>query len=254
MNNNEKPFYEVLANVANTVVNASNRIQEIGIQIRQAVNNLQPYLQPFFDNIDQIVEGASRLSETAENVLRHTALHGWTLSFRFELEEFLNPDLLEYDQQQLDEYFMGLYEKHFEMVVENIKEGINNTNDPLIDQVIESYKRGDFVIAIPSLILMIEGEIANILESQKYGKKLLNEWKRTEEAKNQEDFKTIQALALIEYLRGQIFINHDFKLERNEVVNRNWILHGKDDSRLWTKKDATQLINLLSTVIELKTT
>lgn len=37
-------------------------------------------------------------------------------------------------------------------------------------------------------------------------------------------------------------------LTRESMINRNWILHGRDNPALWKKADALRLLNVLSTI------
>ena len=63
-----------------------------------------------------------------------------------------------------------------------------------------------------------------------------------------ETYKKIAVISLYRFLREELFSSHKFGKDRKELINRNWILHGRDDPKYWTKVDALRLINVLSSV------
>lgn len=45
--------------------------------------------------------------------------------------------------------------------------------------------------------------------------------------------------------------NFDRNPERLEIINRDWVLHGRDYPSNWKQVDALRLLNALHTIIEL---
>lgn len=54
--------------------------------------------------------------------------------------------------------------------------------------------------------------------------------------------------SLITFLQESLFATWRFFDKRLELINRNWILHGRDDPNYWKEVDFLRLINTLSSI------
>lgn len=62
------------------------------------------------------------------------------------------------------------------------------------------------------------------------------------------DIDYLVSISSAELLKDKIFKTHQFGDHREEVLNRNWVLHGRDDPRLWSKADFYSLICIISSM------
>ena len=48
--------------------------------------------------------------------------------------------------------------------------------------------------------------------------------------------------------REALFTKNHFDNERKPVINRNWVLHGRDDPSFWEEVDVLRLLTVLNTI------
>lgn len=159
--------------------------------------------------------------------------------------------------REMDQYFLNIYDEGlYEAVKETTLNEVNRNHYPLLNQVYLALEQEMYAIAIPSLMLIIEGEISELSSDKSLvGNTLVKSWKiestKTDTVKKDEFLKA-RILAFTKFVSKNLFIYKDFQDERRPFINRNWVAHGRDDSSLWTKTDAYKLINFLETVVEIK--
>jgi hypothetical protein len=190
-----------------------------------------------------------------KKIATHNSQFGWTLTGEMGLGNYLNDDLLELSQTEVDEYFLSHY--RYKSAENNLdfykdaREAILETVNPkwveLIHDCFKCYDYGMFRVCIPNLLMVIEGEISDISESIKVGKPLISEFKKDFDTES-EQFEAISLYSLVLFLEGSLFKTHWFTNSRLELINRNWVLHGRDDPSLWKEVDYFRLINVLSTL------
>ncbi|WP_163581126.1 hypothetical protein [Gracilibacillus saliphilus] len=188
--------------------------------------------------------------ENIEKLANNNSLRGWTLSGEIDTSFYLNEELLDRDQDYIDEYFLNYFESDSQKNLLIMKNSITNSIDDKWKSVVEDcfllYKTDKYKITIPMLITIIEGEISKIAESNKVGYYLLKDW---EEIINPEDkLMFIVTYTLHQFLAGEIFASKNFNDERGTNINRNWVLHGRDNPSLWTRTDVLKLMNIISTL------
>lgn len=149
--------------------------------------------------------------------------------------------------EDIDGYYIKYYE--IEDNYNLLKCGIMNCDlysnfKPLLDEIFQCYENGLYKVIIPSALSVIEGGIAELTESNKYGRRLLRDIKNIEEIKKEGTVVYIFYNAIYVYL-DNIFENYNFDNERKNLLNRNWVLHGKDNPNIWKKVDAVILLNTL---------
>lgn len=188
--------------------------------------------------------------KSIEKVVNHNSKHGWTSTGEMHFNYYLDDDLLSMNQEQIDSHFTSYYEneaqKNYHTTKTVILNGINEKWGDVLEDCFELYEEEKYKVIIPMLITIIEGEISNMSRSQKVGNKLLKEWK--ESIDDKDNMLIIISYSLYEYLRKDMFVYKEFHDERDEMLNRNWVLHGRDNPQFWTKVDVLKLINLLSTI------
>ncbi|WP_042455602.1 hypothetical protein [Neobacillus dielmonensis] len=184
---------------------------------------------------------------------------GWTLTGEMGLGDYLNDDLLTYTQEEIDAYFLTYYKyKNDELKINNYELAKNSiletVNPKWIETVVSSFKCYDldmYKMTIPNLLMIIEGEISEIADSDLVGGKLLTHWKKELDTES-DKFDAMALYSLYLFLREVLFKTRDFHKKRLDIINRNWILHGRDDPTNWKEQDYFRLINTLSSVQYIK--
>jgi hypothetical protein len=174
---------------------------------------------------------------------------GWTIPVEMTPAEVSN--LLELSTiQQMDDFFIDYYESraftNFNFMVQDLlKSKFLYKWSTIIGECIESYREGRYTITIPSLILVVEGLIAMLSSSDEI--KII---KMCKEKVEQHEVGTLDRVLWKSIYRfiSNLFSNRRFNEDRLELINRHWILHGRDTSA-WNKSDALRLFNCLNTLI-----
>ncbi len=125
-----------------------------------------------------------------------------------------------------------------------------NKRSLLLKQVLSALRRGHCAIAVPSLVILLEGYLAAMTSnpSEVRDKKALNRLHQ-EEAKAQSS-KTVFLADVWPGLRkffDQLFKDRDFTTNSPSLTNRHWILHGRSADEQ-AEADAVPLLNALSTL------
>ncbi|MCZ2259847.1 hypothetical protein [Sporosarcina sp. G11-34] len=188
--------------------------------------------------------------EKIERIVEHNSLNGWTITGEMDVNFYLNEELLGLESNKIDNLFVGYYEsdnrRNYLMAKTVILSGIEDRWGNALNDCFELYEAEKYRVIIPLLITIIEGEISDITESHLFGSRLLKEWEE-KILSEQEKMLIIISHSLYKYLSGKMFKPKPFAEERGLLINRNWILHGRDNPNLWTKVDVLKLINALST-------
>lgn len=114
-----------------------------------------------------------------------------------------------------------------------------------------SYERGECLIAVPSLLLILEGTLAdlgniafeNSKERAKYFEQKISE--SEPESVNQYRWRSMNSFITT------LFGFQSFKGPRPDILNRHWILHGRDVPD-WDESDCLRLLEAIRTVTHLQ--
>ncbi|MGZ9698407.1 hypothetical protein ACVU03_11230 [Bacillus safensis] len=192
----------------------------------------------------------SEFNDRLDRITRHNTSLGWTLPEEMPMNHYLRGEYLNMKQGEVDQIFVSFYEDneyhHLKILINALQDGLSEKWKVILEQTLELYLKGNIEIAIPALIAIIEGELSIILGSEKYGKGLLKDFE--DKLDNTIQFLTISAFSAYYFFKEHLFKNHDFSDTRLPVLNRNWILHGRDDPSAWKKEDVLKLLNTLSTL------
>lgn len=189
--------------------------------------------------------------EKIERVIINNSRYGWTLTGEIGLNEYLNEDLLEKSLDFVDNYFYQHYSendwRNFRVTKEEVINGINPKWKELVDECFHGIENDKYKVVIPTLISVIEGEISEIAETNDVGGKLIRKL-RVRIDTDKDKFDTLLLYSLYSYIKGELFTYSNFLNSRPAIINRNWVMHGRDDPNYWSKTDAIRLINVLSTI------
>lgn len=183
----------------------------------------------------------------------NNSIYGWTLTGEMDLGVYLNKELLNKGLvlDVKDQYFYDYYKSDNWRNYYETKKIITSKITPkwrgLINDCFESFENDKHQLIIPVLISIIEGEISEITKTHNVGQDLLESLKG--EIDTEEDkFDAILIFSLYTFLKEELFRGRNFSYRRRKLINRNWVLHGRDDPKHWKKVDALRLINVLSTI------
>jgi hypothetical protein len=180
---------------------------------------------------------------------RQLGAAGWTVPMwappalvRGLLEHTTNP-------AEIDESFVHVYTenrgKEFKDLAGRLKgRKVLTPCRALLDECLFAYSKKRYVVTVPALLAVLEGLVATAGDQLKS----LKSPRQTAGAKYKQS-SGISALiwASLEAFVGVVFQSHSFAESRPTIINRHWILHGRDSSS-WTQADSLRLFQACDTV------
>lgn len=252
MSENANQSIGVAKDIATTLEKAEdtiNFVNNIAVTLAEKFAGLIKQIPPeFIQMLIQLPEKyniALKNIEIASDVLADA---GWTLHMLH-----FTPELLHvvgtHSREELDAYFYNYYSKNNNeiliVVFRQIQENSNIAQwKNLIDECINAYQNNYKLIMIPCLISIIEGLISKVLNNPQSTKimKPCNDI-----AKEKDGVDKLVWLSIYKFIK-RLFDNHDFGDMRPVVINRNWILHGRDETN-WEQVDAIRLFVAIHTLV-----
>ncbi|MBQ4899345.1 hypothetical protein KB559_10900 [Paenibacillus sp. Marseille-P2973] len=191
-----------------------------------------------------------------EEECKSNAKHGWCLSAEMDIPDYRRIGSSEDNQKTKDYLFTELFEVNdFELYNYEKNSIINESSNgwqEFYKDCFHSIENGRLMVAIPSLMMVIEHELSNGIDIDLSGKPLVRSVKSSiEQEREPGKFTTIIATSLFSLLENGIF-ERGITGPRSELINRNRVLHGRDDPSKWTKTDAYRLITIISALKMLK--
>ncbi|MDA1588999.1 MULTISPECIES: hypothetical protein [unclassified Bacillus cereus group] len=122
----------------------------------------------------------------------------------------------------------------------------------LLEQCFNSYESENYLVVIPNLFIVVEG-IARMLISKKFEKyktkqrtSLRGQYEKVREDVSTDRVYLVVYVSIVGFL-NQVFQqgNFDRNPTRFPIINRDWVLHGKDAPSNWKKVDALRLFNAI---------
>lgn len=186
---------------------------------------------------------------------------GWTLPMLMDTADHIeladNNNIKEINSL-IEQYHSD--EKVFEELKSNIlKNNLTTEWKELLIQCFDSYEKDNYLITIPNLFMIFEG-IAHILIAPKY-QKVINstssglirgQYNKVKEEIESDNTYIIYYSSIVEFINTTFrYGDFDNRTSRFDIINRNWVLHGRDNTRHWEKIDALRLFIALHTIIQL---
>lgn len=244
--NEEKPpfdvykFVQVIDRMSKSVLNAASTFGLGMTKIAESIHNIADVLQKFEIN-----------NELRAKIINKNASRGWTIVSEVGLSNYLNEEVIDFTDEELDKYFEDLFYGNNNKILEDTKESIlfniGSHNYQFTEEVFEAFDNGLTKVVIPSLILLIEGTMADIVKTKNIGKFFKADIKG-HPIKEQADLNEIIFYAAFLFVADTLYVWDKFDEPRKPIINRNRILHGRDNSELWTDTDALRLIVVLGTL------
>jgi len=203
---------------------------------------------PIFPKIDW--EGFSE--EFAEEC-RRNAKYGWCLSAEMGVAEYREVARSEDSQVVKDAKFVSMFEcEGFALYKAEKEYIISKSSDEwklLYDDCFNAFENELHRLAIPSLIMGIEHELYVISKSEKYGMKLIRKVKSDFERGHSDATLTYALNApVFSVLENSLFKTVPFESDKPTFLNRNWVLHGRDDPTSWGKIEVYKLMTIISAI------
>ncbi|KXO06220.1 hypothetical protein AYK81_00535 [Bacillus thuringiensis] len=251
---NKHKFFPQGVNANKQMQEAFQKIAELRTHLIESINvSLRPVIDIDWEEFER------KEKKSAESLGRR----GWTLPMNMTPGETIGISEIE-GQDELDSTFLSFYskEEEFQFIKTHILEHeLTKEWEVLLTQCFESYENGNYLIVIPNLFIIIEN-ISHILISPRYQKYLNPNQKRKPPLRDQ--YKKVKKevetdrtyiicyISVAEYLNCVFKSgNFDKRPARLPIINRDWVLHGRDYPCNWKQVDALRLFNALSTIIEL---
>lgn len=183
------------------------------------------------------------------------AKFGWTLTKEMAANQYLNEDILGLSKNEIDLYYLDYYRLEdkseniaiYKSAKVSILDNIETKWVDLLEECFKCHENGFYKVAIPNLIAIIEGEVSSIAQSDLIGSRLLVTWKKNVDSES-DKLDAIAIYSLLIFLQESLFLSRKFDEDRPEVINRNWVLHGRDNPEYWHEVDYYRLVNTLSSI------
>ncbi|EJV57008.1 hypothetical protein [Bacillus cereus] len=245
-------FASEVAEINRQVQEIAKKFTEMRMQIVESINeSLAPLRDIDWEGLEQ------SWKKSAEELGRK----GWTLPMNMTPSEIIGLSQIE-EQDELDSALFDFHsnEKEYQHLKTIILEHeLTNDWEKLLEQCFENYENGNYLITIPNLLIIIEN-IAHILISPRYQKYLKPDKRTSLRAKYKKVQREIKKdstyivfyVSVAEFL-NKIFVFGDFDNNptRLPMINRDWVLHGRDYPINWQQVDALRLFSALHTIVEL---
>ncbi|ANU09892.1 hypothetical protein BBH88_06060 [Planococcus antarcticus DSM 14505] len=189
--------------------------------------------------------------DRVKKIINKNSKYGWTLTQEIDFSYYFKDELVDSTFNQIDNHFLNFYSDNDWNFYHHTKNLILETINPkwteLLNECFDNFEQDRYKSIIPTLFSIIEGETAFIYQTTEAGKDLF-ETMKTETRNIEHELTKLTIYSLAEFLRWQLFGYQEFSKSRKSLINRNRVLHGRDDPIYWHKVDALRLINILSTV------
>ncbi|WP_338706513.1 hypothetical protein [Paenibacillus amylolyticus] len=225
--------------------------------IRKASVDYDPLITAIKDLKDIIHKDYPRFEQTSDlsfyERIHQACLintnYGWCLSSDFSISAYRRIADSEDSQEEKDRLFVMEFEAdNFDLYEAEKKQIIMTAHQEwraFYEECFYFIDNGKYKAVIPSLVSAIEHEL-NYEQTIDYGNRLIRRVKASLENGDQTSFLYTVSISVLNLLKNNIFTNHQFDGDRLMLLNRNWVLHGRDNPSLWGKEEVYKLITLIS--------
>lgn len=191
---------------------------------------------------NEVIEGYSKTVAELNEACKLMADAGWIIPFELQPWEILS--LVENcsSKEKMNEWVYDFYTANNNENLKNVFLSIREDNriiqwEKLMNECIKAYSQGFICVIIPSLLTIIEGIISKWMENPKSIKVCTPVKSKMDSTKD--DYGKLCWLS-IHLVITRIFNSQNFDKDRPELINRHWILHGRDETK-WEKIDVVRL-------------
>lgn len=190
------------------------------------------------------------LMQSVRDGVRTMAARGWTVQMSLTLGDL--EELASKSPEESDELFVSFYTEDNFAEFRKVRDEL--TGRPklvqwkaLLEECFDSFESGRHRIAIPSLLSIIEGVVASAGQALTSQRVRLVEICAENSRKSSDNSITSEMWNSMALFLEKLFQYAPFDGGRPALINRHWILHGRD-SATWTVADSLRLFNALQTV------
>lgn len=190
--------------------------------------------------------GLERLHRTSVDL----AAQGWALPMSLTPAETY--EILEAGSPAaIDELFVRLYnadeQRHFKRLAEELlNRDVLALWRILLEQTVSAYRRREFAIIIPALLIVCEGILMRAEGNNTRVRPVVCERAEAEQRESPESINAILWRNVSRFV-DELFKHSDFSGMPPGRLNRHWILHGRDASS-WSQADCLRLLQAVDTI------
>ncbi|MDL1163415.1 hypothetical protein P0100_20565, partial [Yersinia pestis] len=175
--------------------------------------------------------------------------YGWCLSANMTIAGY-RKIAKDHDSQEVkDRLFVNefeadnfeLYEQEKRFIIHSAQEGWQDFYEECF-YLIDNQK---YRAVVPALLSSIEHELS-FEQNNDIGKGLIRRVESSLENEDKTSFLYAISTSVLNLLKNIIFERHNFNEDRLPIINRNWVLHGRDTPTFWSKEDVYKLITVIS--------
>lgn len=230
---------EMSLNVSSSLIPMNEALKELSETLKVAIQ------LPSFQLTDSVP-----LFDSIHRSCINNTKYGWCMSAHISIgtyrsiansiESQSERDMLFVEEFESDDF--RLYNKEKQTIILSSKQGWRTFYEEcfyLIDNQM-------YQAVVPSLISAIEHELS-YEQTNDIGKSLIRRVKTAfERDEDSTSFLYAISTSVLNLLHNMIFRSRDFDKRRLPMINRNWVLHGRDTPSLWNKEDVYKLITMIS--------
>jgi hypothetical protein len=197
----------------------------------------------------RVIERILRGNPELEGAARELGARGWTLPM-WSTTEFI-ADLVAVPAEETDHFITQHYLADDGMLEKSLLGSVLSEDalshwQPLLKECVAAYEAGLYRVVVPALLLVLEGVLALAGQhmTPKPDAKGVAAKRRKEADRPRVDW--LGWLTIEAFVAG-IFKSHPYTGERPPLINRNWILHGRDVPQ-WDRTDCLRLFQAIDTI------
>jgi len=195
------------------------------------------------------------IQESMKAAVRTMASRGWTIQMSLTLRDF--DDLAKRTPEEADDFFVTFYSEEDFVRLREVRQELTSRSSlahwkALLEECFDSFESDRYLVTVPALLSVIEGVIASAgqaLTSQRVH--LMAICAQNAEKMGGNSIRAEMWNSMKIFLE-KLFGKAPFDGTRPSLINRHWILHGRDAAS-WTRADALRLFNALQTIDSLLT-
>jgi hypothetical protein len=199
-------------------------------------------------SIAHILEQVEEADRQMQPVVRELGRLGWTVPL---WAPAVLPAVIlrRIEAERIDELFTNTYRKdrysRFRALVKGIlaRQAVARWK-PLLKQCAGAFGRKRYLIVVPSLLLILEGLLASSDDS--LGRRIPPHKVARRQFDRSNRFRAALWASIQAFIEA-VFESRDFSEPRPPMLNRHWILHGRDET-CWTEADCLRLFQAIDTL------
>lgn len=244
-----RPFYDMASQVQRDLGWASqiHWAMEPARQLERALKAHQDWIRTWDYRARQWTKLLEVNARAMVPAARKLGALGWTVPMWAEPK--LVFELIDMDPKAIEELFVNTYREDNRAQFRRLCDGLADRTilapwRPLLDECQSSFVEGRFQVVVPGLLVILEGLlVASMPTPGRDGKPVFIalQHERESEALNAAVWTSVVA-----FMR-EVFKRHNFAAPRPALINRNWVLHGRD-AAIWGEAECLRLFQAVDTI------